>query len=163
MSQALLFDVNETLLDLTALDPLFETIFGDRAARHDWFERALMSALTVTATGGYQPFDGVAAAALSVTGEHFGQRPNPDERARIATAMRRLPAHPEVAAALDQLYRAGYRLVALSNSPGEMLHAQLDHAGLLPRFDAVLSAGEAGALKPSPAVYRYATEQMTML
>ncbi len=31
------FDVNETLLDLSALDDDFERLFGDRGARAVWF------------------------------------------------------------------------------------------------------------------------------
>ncbi len=34
MAPLIAFDVNETLLDLAALDPLFARIFGDPAAGH---------------------------------------------------------------------------------------------------------------------------------
>ena len=33
------FDVNETLLDLSALDDEFERLFGDRGARAVWFQQ----------------------------------------------------------------------------------------------------------------------------
>ena len=32
MTPVLAFDVNETLLDLAALDPVFESVLGDRGA-----------------------------------------------------------------------------------------------------------------------------------
>ena len=35
------FDVNETLLDLRALDPHFEHAFGDAAVRQAWFAQLL--------------------------------------------------------------------------------------------------------------------------
>jgi hypothetical protein len=38
------FDVNETLLDLTALDPPFEAAFGRSAVRREWFGQMLQSA-----------------------------------------------------------------------------------------------------------------------
>lgn len=156
MPSALVLDINETLLDLSALDPLFEELFGDPAARRDWFARVLMSALTLTATGAYRRFDAVGASALAVTGRDFGRQPDDDDRARIGAAMRALPPHPEVPAALATLREAGHRLVALSNSPPDVLADQLDHAGLRDQFHAVLSVDAAGALKPDPVVYRHA-------
>ena len=33
MTQQLVFDVNETLLDVSALDPLFERLFNDASTR----------------------------------------------------------------------------------------------------------------------------------
>jgi 2-haloacid dehalogenase len=38
------FDVNETLLDLARLDPLFEEAFGDAALRQQWFGQMLQLA-----------------------------------------------------------------------------------------------------------------------
>ena len=37
MRRVLVFDVNETLLDVQALEPLFVDIFGDGNARKEWF------------------------------------------------------------------------------------------------------------------------------
>ena len=39
MPPVLVFDVNETLLDLSALDPFFERTFGDAGQRQPWFSR----------------------------------------------------------------------------------------------------------------------------
>ena len=39
--RAMLFDVNETLLDLGALDPVFAAAFGDAVARREWFAESL--------------------------------------------------------------------------------------------------------------------------
>jgi hypothetical protein len=38
---AYVFDVNETLLDLAALDPHFERAFGDPGAREAWFQQLI--------------------------------------------------------------------------------------------------------------------------
>jgi 2-haloacid dehalogenase len=67
---------------------------------------------------------------------------------RVVATMRALPAHPDVADALARLSAGGYRLAALSNSPQEVEQAQLAHAGLTERFDAILSADSVRALKP---------------
>jgi hypothetical protein len=41
LPRVLAFDVNETLLDLRALDPLFATTFGDASMRAQWFAQML--------------------------------------------------------------------------------------------------------------------------
>ena len=51
--RVLVFDVNETLLDLGALDPHFARVFGDAAVRREWFATMLQSALLLTVTGPY--------------------------------------------------------------------------------------------------------------
>ena len=44
MPRILAFDVNETLLDLAALDPLFERAFGDaHTDAHDWGDAGVVS------------------------------------------------------------------------------------------------------------------------
>ncbi len=37
----LVFDVIKTVLDLQALDPTFESVFGDRGVRDQWFQQML--------------------------------------------------------------------------------------------------------------------------
>ena len=37
MNQVIVFDVNETLIDVGALDPFFIGMFGESAARREWF------------------------------------------------------------------------------------------------------------------------------
>lgn len=41
MAKVCVFDVNETLLNLGALDPQFERAFGDAATRQAWFGQFL--------------------------------------------------------------------------------------------------------------------------
>ena len=38
----IVFDVNETLLDLESLTPTFERIFGDRLALRRWFAELII-------------------------------------------------------------------------------------------------------------------------
>jgi len=147
----LAFDVNETLLDLRALDPLFERAFGERALRGQWFAQMLQLAFVGGLTGRYVDFAQAQAAALTMLARRTGTRLPDGFGEEVAQAMRRLPPHPEVPAALDRLGRAGFRLVALTNSTQEVERAQLEHAGLAGAFEAAISADEVRALKPAPA------------
>lgn len=160
MARVCVFDVNETLLDLAALDPLFERAFGDAGVRRTWFQQVLQSAFMATITGAYSDFGAVGAAALQMTAEREGVRLSEEDRRGILGGMRELPPHPEVPAALDLLRDAGLRLAALTNNTAEVAGAQLQNAGLSDRFEKILSADAVRRLKPAPEPYRAAAEAL---
>ena len=143
MPRVIAFDVNETLLDLRALDALF----GDVARRKRWFAQMLQIAFVGVITDQYIDFGAAQRAALEMLGEDA----DPDE---VAAAMRSLPLHPDVAPALDRLGAAGLTLCSLTNSSLEVSTAQLEHAGIADRFAVILSADQVGRLKPAPEPYR---------
>ena len=72
MPRIYVFDVNETLLDLRALDPLFAETFGDAAARREWFSQMLQLAFVSTITGEYRDFGMLGAAALDMLASRRG-------------------------------------------------------------------------------------------
>ncbi len=160
MAGPLVFDVNETLLDLRALDPVFERLFGDAEVRSDWFRQVLLSAMTVTLTGRYEDFSTVGAAALTMVAERRGVSLTRSDRQLVADGMRRLPPHPDVPAALARLHDEGRELVALTNSPGAVMREQLTNAGIRDYFSALLSVEDARALKPALVVYETAAHRL---
>jgi 2-haloacid dehalogenase len=160
MPRVQVFDVNETLLDLGAMDPHFERIFGDAGARVTWFNQMIQSALVATVTGAYSQFGALAMAALEMTAEQAGAELTDDDKEAVATQMRQLPAHPEVAGALRRLRDAGLRLASLTNSTERVAHAQLEHAGLIDLFELVLSADTVQRLKPAPEPYLMAAGRL---
>jgi 2-haloacid dehalogenase len=74
----------------------------------------------------------------------------------------RLDAYPDARPALEALRGRGLRLAILSNGAPAMLAAAAESAGLAPLLDAVLSVEEVGVYKPSPAVYRLATDRLRL-
>jgi 2-haloacid dehalogenase len=141
------FDVNETLLDLRALDPLF----GDVALRKRWFAQMLQIAFVGIITDQYVDFGTAQRAALGM----LGDGPDPDA---VAATMRALPPHPDVVDALDALRDGGLTLCSLTNGTLEVAQAQLANAGIADRFDAILSADQVKRLKPAPEPYRLVAE-----
>jgi 2-haloacid dehalogenase len=147
------FDVNETLLDLRPLDPMFEALFGDASLRAQWFAQMLQVAFVGAIVDRYVDFPTAQRAALDMVAQRQGVTLPADAADRMAETMRTLPAHPEVARALTRLRAGGRRLAALSNSPEDVELAQFAHAGLTDHFDAVLSADTVRALKPRREPY----------
>jgi 2-haloacid dehalogenase len=160
MRRMCVFDVNETLLDLAALDPHFERVFGDAGMRRAWFGQLLESALTATVTGAYADFATIGRAALQMTAERAGIELRRDDQTAIAEQLQQLPPHAEVPGGLERLRRAGFRLAALTNSTERVARAQLEHAGLITLFEQVLSADTVRRLKPAPEPYRMAAERL---
>jgi 2-haloacid dehalogenase len=150
------FDVNETLLDLSALDSVFAQELGDAGMRPQGFAQMLQVAFTGAITGRYVDFPTAQESALHMVAERTGVALPVGAVERVAAAMRALPAHADAAPALDRLRAAGLPLFALGNSPLAVMRAQLEHAGLAGRFEALLSADEVRALKPRREAYELA-------
>lgn len=158
--QAIVFDVNETLLDLSGLDPTFEEVFGSAAARREWFAQVLQSALVSVTTGVHRDFATVGRGALAMVAARWNVELSELDRERLLGDMRQLPPHPEVPVALARLRDAGLRLATLTNSPPDTAEAQLAHAELAGFFEQRLSVEDAKRLKPAPEVYHYAAESL---
>lgn len=162
MPRVIVFDVNETLLDMRALDPLFMRIFGVASARQAWFNQVLQSAFVTTITGEYVNFTKIWATALEMTAARYGTSLSADDCAAVLDSMRALPPHADVPTALDRLRAAGLRLAALTNSTEEVAIAQLTHAGIAPFFENIFSADIVRRLKPAPEPYEYAATRLNV-
>jgi 2-haloacid dehalogenase len=160
MTRVCVFDVNETLLDLGALDPQFERVFGDASARQAWFGQFLTSWLTATVIGVYQEFGTIGGTALEMIAERQGVELSDEDKQQILGGMQNLPPHPEVEENLGRLRDAGIRLAALTNSTQQVADAQIDNSGLREYFEQVLSADAVQRLKPAPEPYHMAAESL---
>jgi 2-haloacid dehalogenase len=160
MARVCVFDVNETLLDLGALDPHFERVFGDAGVRRAWFLQLLQSALVATVTGVYSNFGTIGAAALEMVAEREGVDLSEEEKQEILGGMRELPPHHEVAKSLERLREAGLRMATLTNSTQQVAEAQMENSGLRGYFEQILSADAVKRLKPAPEPYRMAADSL---
>ncbi|MGB9738772.1 haloacid dehalogenase type II [Chloroflexus sp.] len=160
MARICVFDVNETLLDLRALDPAFDEIFGDPTVRKEWFGQMLQLAMVATITGIYEPFITLGDAALTMIANRRSLTLRDVDRRRILDGMRRLPPHSDVVPALERLRAAGLRIVTLTNSNYDLAEAQLVSAGLKPYIEQCLSVEEVRRLKPAPEVYQMAANRL---
>lgn len=159
MKPVLLFDVNETLLDLRPLDAPFARLFGDAAVRSAWFAQMLQLSFVGTITSEYVDFTTAQHAALRMIAERRGVELTTADADEIVGMMSRLPPHQDVRAALERLSAEGFRLATLTNSLGSVAEAQLANAGIRDLFDRALSADAVKKLKPAPEPYRMAASE----
>jgi 2-haloacid dehalogenase len=159
MASVIAFDVNETLLDLRALDEPFEVLLGSASLRPQWFTLMLQLAFTGGLTGQYVNFTTAQRAALAMLAEREGVALTASDIDGLVGRMSSLPPHPEVPGALAALARTGLRLVALTNSVQHIAEAQLASAALSDYFEAVISADSTGHLKPAPQPYHAVAER----
>ncbi len=157
----LLFDVNETLLDLTAMK---ESVTSALGGRDDllalWFTTLLHYSLVETTAGQYHNFDVVGAAAIRMLARNYGILLSEGEARAAIAPMRTLPPHADVAPALQTLRDAGFRMVTLTNSSKAAVKSQISHAGLSEFFETLLSVESVRQFKPKTEVYRWAIGEM---
>ncbi len=159
MTRIIAFDVNETLLDLRALDEPFEQLLGAPSQRGQWFAQMLQLSFVGGLTGRYVDFTTAQRAALQMLARRCGREVTEEAVVEMVDRMSRLPPHEEVPAALARLHETSLTVVALTNSVQRVAEAQLRSAGIAASFDAVISADAVGALKPAAAPYQAVAER----
>jgi len=160
--KVLLFDVNETLLDIASLKKSVVAILHDPHAAELWFATMLQYSLAMTVSGHYAAFPDIGAAALQMLAcDRAITLSDADARAALSS-MRSLPPHPDVTPALERLSARGWRMATLTNSSQAGVKAQMEHAGLERFFERQLSVESVGKFKPHADVYLWAAQQMNV-
>ena len=95
----IVLDVNETLLDVGALEPHFARAFGDPLILREWFSTVLLYSEVASLAGPYSDFGAIGGAALDMTAASRGTSLSSEDRTRILTGMRTLRRIPTCATA----------------------------------------------------------------
>jgi 2-haloacid dehalogenase len=156
----IVFDVNETLLDLGALEPHFARAFGDALVLREWFSTVLLYSEVASLAGPYSDFGAIGGAALDMTAASRGTSLSSEDRTRILTGMRTLPAHPDVRDGVRRLKEAGFRTVTLTNSAPAAVAQQLSSAGIADLFERAFSVDAVRRFKPAPEPYRFVAKEL---
>jgi 2-haloacid dehalogenase len=159
----MVFDVNETLIDIESMEPLFERVFGDPQAMRDWFNQLVMYSMAATLSGHYVDYFSLGQGLLQMLASTHRLAITDDDVQSLKDGMLTLPAHPDVEDGLTTLRDNGFRLVTLTNSPPNPAGpSPLEHAGLAHFFEQTLSVEACRAFKPAPTVYRYVCEELAV-
>lgn len=149
----LAFDVNETLLDIRALEPLFTRIFARREAMREWYAQLILHSQSLTLADSYVPLAALGAGVLRMMGTIHGVPVSDADAAELGQAVKTMPAHADVRPALTRLRDAGFRLVTLTNSAPDPDMSPLDRAGIADLFEHQFSVDAVQRFKPAPATY----------
>jgi 2-haloacid dehalogenase len=157
----LVFDVNETLIDIEALAPLFGELFGDERVLREWFGQLVMYSMTATLAECYVDFFTLGQGVLRMLADIYRVDVTDDDVGRLQARMSTMPAHPDAVEALTALRDNGFRLITLTNSPHRPgARTPLENAGLAQLFEHQFSVESCRAFKPSPSVYRYVCHEL---
>ncbi len=139
LAPVLVLDVNETLLDITTLEPVFARLFGDAAMMREWFAQLILYSQTMTLSGRYTPFGELAVGALRMLADIHGQSVSNSDVDDLKRHLGAMPAHSDALPALSRLRDAGFRLVTLTNSAPSPAPSALERAGLRELFENTFS------------------------
>jgi 2-haloacid dehalogenase len=154
----LVFDVNETLLDITVLEPLFVRLFGDARVMRQWFAELVLYSEAFTLSGLYANFGELGAAALKMLASIHAAPLGEGDVEELVSTMRHMAPHADVVPALTMLAGAGFRMATLTNSPLSAGRSPLDNAGLGHHFERQFSVDAVRRFKPAPEVYALVAE-----
>jgi len=153
----LVFDVNETLSDMSPLAARFEDVGAPKLLAQTWFAELLRDGFALTVSGVAEPFARLGAEMLRMRldGENL-DRPLDEAIEHVLEGFAGLALHPDVPQGLNALADLGIRLVTLSNGSAQVAQTLLERAGVRHLFERLLSVEEAGIWKPASGAYDYA-------
>src|SRR5277367_6518385 len=156
----IVFDVNETLLDLETMEPTFQRIFGDKDAMRLWFANLILYSAALTVAGCYVPFTDIGSAVMKMLADTRGIKIDDTDKKELTDRFSTMPPHPEVPAALRKLREAGFRLFTLTDNVLEVQTRQLEHGGIVDLFERRFSADGVKHHKPSREAYEYVEAEL---
>ena len=153
----IVFDVNETLSDMSPMARRFEDIGAPAQLAKLWFASLLRDGFALTAAGASRPFAELGGDVLRTV--LHGVDLDRDVDAAIEHVMSgftELSVHPDVPDGVRALRASGRRLVTLTNGSTRVSEKLLGGAGIRDQFEHLLSVEDAGAWKPDRTAYQYA-------
>ncbi|WP_052480847.1 haloacid dehalogenase type II [Gilvimarinus agarilyticus] len=162
--KVIIFDVNETLLDLESMRSSIGKALGEREDLLPlWFSTMLHNSLVTTVTGDYQDFGKIGVASLLMVAQNNGIELTADDaKNAIVTPLLSLPPHPDVKPGLESLAKQGFKIVSLTNSSNHGVKTQFENAGLTDYFDTRYSIEDIQIYKPDLRAYEWALEQLNV-
>lgn len=153
----IVFDVNETLSDMSPMAQRFAEVGAPSHLAKTWFAGLLRDGFALAAAGVAVPFAEIGAGLLRVSlAEQILNRDLPEAVEHIMDGFTGLDLHPDVVGGVRALSEQAIRLVTLTNGSTSVAAGLFERAGIRQRFERLLSVEDAGTWKPTAASYAYA-------
>lgn len=156
----IIFDVNETLLDLSSLKESINSAFAEERAADIWFAELLHYSMVETVRDRYNDFSKIAEAVLSMNANKFGLSFSAKDIKNILKPISKLSPYEDVIPALSGLRSKNMELVAFSNGKTQVLEEQLKFAGIDHFFSGKISVDRCQKYKPHPVAYEYVLQEL---
>jgi 2-haloacid dehalogenase len=151
------FDVNETLSDMTPMGQRFADLGLPEHLAKLWFASLLRDGFALTASGDLELFSVLGRETLrSLLSGADLDRSLDDAVQHVMAGFAALGVHADVPEGVRALRAAGLRLVTLTNGSTDVADRLFTQAGIRDEFERLMSVEEAGVWKPAPDSYRYA-------
>ena len=155
----IVFDVNETLSDMSPMAARFVEVGAPANLAIAWFANLLRDGFALAAAGDNEKFALIGAEALrGLLRDVPLSRSLEEAREHILGGLAELDLHPDVVNGVRALRAAGFRMVTLSNGSTQVAERLLTKAGIRSEFETLLSVQDAPAWKPVRAAYDYAAD-----
>jgi 2-haloacid dehalogenase len=158
--EVIIFDVNETLLNMNPLKKSINSALQREYAADVWFAELLHYSLVDTVRDIYNDFSEIAEAVFKMNAKKYNLSFKDSEVSEVLSQVKKLEAYHDVIPALTELRSKGIKLVAFSNGKPEVLQDQLKYAGIDKYFYRIMSIEGCNKYKPHPAAYKYALQQL---
>jgi len=156
----IVFDVNETLSDMSPMGKRFLEVGAPANLSATWFATLLRDGFALAAAGSTAPFAQVGVGALHVSLRGLPLDRTLDEAIEyIMGGFDKLPIHSDVHTGIPALAALDIRLVTLSNGAITVAQHLFERAGISEHFERLLSVEGASAWKPAAGAYVYAAQQ----
>jgi len=155
----IVFDVNETLSDMSPLKTRFVDVGAPDYLARVWFAALLRDGFALAAAGGSAKFALIAADVLrEVLRDVALTRSLDDAVTHVMDGFAGLNLHVDIAEGIRALRDAGFRLVTLSNGSAQVAETLLTRAEIRTDFDVLLTVEDAPAWKPVRSAYSHAAD-----
>jgi 2-haloacid dehalogenase len=157
-----LFDVNETLSDLSPLGGRFEELGASASLLPLWFAATLRDGIALAASGAYADFRDVGRANLLalLAGAQALRRPPAEAAEHVLDGFAALAVHPDVPEGIRVLREAGMRVATLTNGNVSIARGLLERAGLEELVERNLDVTQVRRWKPAAEPYLFACREL---
>ncbi|MEJ7706244.1 MAG: haloacid dehalogenase type II [Nocardioidaceae bacterium] len=158
--KVVVFDVNETLSDMSPIASRFADVGAPGHLAGQWFAALLRDGFATALTDSQAPFADLGSVGLrGLLSTVDLDRDLEAAIDHVMTGFASLSVHPDVVAGIRALERAGFRLVTLSNGAAAVADRLFTTAGVRDAFEELLSVEDAGIWKPAARAYEFAAHR----
>ena len=156
LPEVVVFDVNETLSDMSPLGQRFEDVGAPAHLLPTWFASVLRDGFALAVVGAQERFAVLASSVLTTVLAQAGVSDVEGGVQHVLAGLPELEVHADVPDGVRELRRAGLRLVTLTNGARENTEILLTRAGVREEFSDLLSVEQAGIWTPARQAYEHA-------